>query len=296
MRGLSSVTVAICVYAILLLTGCSNSKEIVYSGQLEATTVRILAPTAGTIRTFPQQEGDKVVTGSLIAQIDIEKLQAQLQQNNASGQEIDSNKAVLTEQSNQLNIQLEQTNRQLERSKILERTGAISSQNMEDMESKVALLQSQLVQVTKQKRALEDKAKQLTSLAKVISLQINDAQVLSPISGVVLSTYAEAGEQTAPGALLAEVANLEEMTVRIYLPLEKLAKVKLGQTVSVRLDGVAKSIPGIVSTIASNAEFTPKTIMTPETRRNLVYAVKIKVSNVDGVLKIGLPVGVTLSS
>ena len=50
----------------LLLTGCAGSKSVAYSGQLEATTIRILAPVAGPIHRFPLQEGDKIVTGALV--------------------------------------------------------------------------------------------------------------------------------------------------------------------------------------------------------------------------------------
>ncbi len=53
-------------------------------------------------------------------------------------------------------------------------------------------------------------------------------------------------------------------------------------------DGTLKSLPGTVSWIASEAEFTPKTIQTREERVHLVYALKVRVQN-DGSLKIGMP-------
>ena len=58
----------------------------------------------------------------------------------------------------------------------------------------------------------------------------------------------------------------------------------------VRIDGMDKELQGIVGWISPKAEFTPKTIMTPETRTSLVYAVKINIENPDGILKDGMPV------
>jgi HlyD family secretion protein len=82
------------------------------------------------------------------------------------------------------------------------------------------------------------------------------------------------------------------MEVRIYVPLKKLAELKIGQTVSVKVDGLSQTLAGKISWIAAEAEFTPKTILTAETRTTLVYAVKVKIANTQGVLKIGMPVEV----
>ena len=67
---------------------------------------------------------------------------------------------------------------------------------------------------------------------------------------------------------------------------------KNNQEVNIRIDGRKEILPGKVSWISPKAEFTPKTILTPETRSSLVYAVKIIVPNPHGVLKHGMPVEV----
>jgi HlyD family secretion protein len=80
------------------------------------------------------------------------------------------------------------------------------------------------------------------------------------------------------------------MTLRVYISEKQLAAVKVGQKVTVKIDGTdeMKSYAGTISWIAAQAEFTPKVIQTKEERINLVYAVKVKVKN-DGSLKIGMP-------
>jgi HlyD family secretion protein len=70
--------------------------------------------------------------------------------------------------------------------------------------------------------------------------------------------------------------------------------VKHGQEVKIRVDGVRETLPGRVSWVSPKAEFTPKTILTPETRTSLVYAVKVTVPNPKRILKHGMPVEVIM--
>jgi HlyD family secretion protein len=77
----------------------------------------------------------------------------------------------------------------------------------------------------------------------------------------------------------------------VYLSQAQLTEIKIGQEVTVKVDGPNEymtEFPGTVSWVSSEAEFTPKTIQTKETRVDLVYAVKIRVKN-NGELKIGMP-------
>ena len=87
-----------------------------------------------------------------------------------------------------------------------------------------------------------------------------------------------------------KIADVENMHLRAYITNDQLAKVKLNQQVTVRVDGgndEQKSYTGTVSWISDKSEFTPKNIQTKNERANLVYAVKISVKN-DGFLKIGM--------
>lgn len=106
----------------------------------------------------------------------------------------------------------------------------------------------------------------------------------------MLAKYAEAGELASVGKPLMKVADLEHMHLRAYFTSDQLAGLELGQRVTVTADfGGEQQVdyPGRIVWIASESEFTPKTIQTRDSRANLVYAVKIAVEN-DGKLKIGL--------
>jgi HlyD family secretion protein len=80
------------------------------------------------------------------------------------------------------------------------------------------------------------------------------------------------------------------MELRVYISETQLELIKIGQEVNIKIDteNDLKSYKGIITWIASEAEFTPKIIQTKEERVALVYALKINVKN-DGSLKIGMP-------
>jgi HlyD family secretion protein len=102
--------------------------------------------------------------------------------------------------------------------------------------------------------------------------------------------YAEAGEVIAMGRPVYKVADLETLYLRAYITSSQLTQIKLNQQVKVYSDfgeNEQREYDGIITWIASEAEFTPKTIQTKEERANLVYAIKIFVKN-DGYLKIGM--------
>ncbi|MDE6027112.1 MAG: HlyD family efflux transporter periplasmic adaptor subunit, partial [Muribaculaceae bacterium] len=122
-----------------------------------------------------------------------------------------------------------------------------------------------------------------------IEEQIKKSKINSPLTGVVLLKYAETGEFAAPGRPLCKIADLNNVYLRSYFTVSQLADIKIGQKVKVVADfGGDKQYeyPGVITWIAEESEFTPKSIQTNDSRANLVYAVKIAVKN-DGRLKLG---------
>ena len=132
----------------------------------------------------------------------------------------------------------------------------------------------------------------LSAQATNIKIQLRDAGIVAPQNGTILTVYARQGEYVQPGSPILDLADLSIMTVRVYVPLHKLAMIKINQEVHVYVDGVVKPLYGKVAWVSAEAEFTPKTILTPETRTTLVYAVKVRIANPQGLLKIGMPVDV----
>jgi HlyD family secretion protein len=112
----------------------------------------------------------------------------------------------------------------------------------------------------------------------------------APISGLVLERPVHIGEVAMPGAPLLTVADLDSVSLTIYVPEGQLGKVGLGQPVSVTVDAYPDRVfAGTVTFVSGQAEFTPKNVQTKEERVSMVFAVKVKLPNPDHALKPGMP-------
>jgi HlyD family secretion protein len=125
---------------------------------------------------------------------------------------------------------------------------------------------------------------------QIIEAQLADSQAVSPVGGVVLVKAAEPGEILAAGTSVVTVGDIDHPWLRGYISERDLGRVKLGDRARVTTDSFpGKVYSGRVSFIASEAEFTPKQIQTPEERVKLVYRVKIDVENPAHELKSNMP-------
>jgi HlyD family secretion protein len=130
-------------------------------------------------------------------------------------------------------------------------------------------------------------AKAALALAKS---RLADAAIVSPLSGVVLSKNVEPGDVVAAGTPVVTVAALDNVWIRGYVEETDLGRIRLGQPARVGADTYPGRVySGRLSFIASQAEFTPKSVETRKERVRLVYRVKIEVANPDGSLKPGMP-------
>jgi len=114
--------------------------------------------------------------------------------------------------------------------------------------------------------------------------------IAAPVGGLVLERSIHAGELAAPGATLLTLGDLDEVTLTVYVPADKLGQVHIGQQVEVRVDSFPEQVfLGTVAAIAHEAEFTPRNVQTQEERVNMVFAVDVCIPNPDHVLKPGMP-------
>lgn len=143
------------------------------------------------------------------------------------------------------------------------------------------------LETIEQARAELTRAQEALGLAET---RLGYAELRSPVSGVVLSEHVEAGEYVSPGAPVVTVGDLDMVWLRGYLDETDLGRVRIGQRVVVKTDGrPGKAYEGVLAFIASEAEFTPKSVQTDKERVKLVYRVKIDIPNPDGELKPGMP-------
>ncbi len=119
---------------------------------------------------------------------------------------------------------------------------------------------------------------------------IADGTVRAPLDGVILEKSAEIGEVVAAGTTIASLGDINKPWLRGYIRQQDQGRVKLGMKVRVTTDSYPDKVyEGRLSYIASEAEFTPKQIQTPEERVKLVYRIKVEVANPRQELKLNMP-------
>jgi HlyD family secretion protein len=304
---MKKVTIALSV--LLIMQSCGNKKENYdASGSFEADEVVVSSELGGQLLQFNVNEGDSLPGGQVVGVIDSTNLALQKEQVKATIRSLSEKTNNVQPQvellQQQLSVQQSQLKNLLhekDRTERLVQADAATSKQLDDINSQIDVLHRQM-QVTQQQiavqknntntqnRSILSEAGPLQTQQAQVQERISKSRIVNPISGTVITKYAEQGEITTPGKALYKIADLSYLNLRAYVTGAQLSQVKLGQQVKVMVDDGAKNYrtyTGTITWISDKAEFTPKTIQTKEERANLVYAVKIKVRN-DGYLKIGM--------
>lgn len=126
---------------------------------------------------------------------------------------------------------------------------------------------------------------------RILDVQRQDYVLRSPIAGIVTRVPARVGETAMPGEILLAIANLDRLKLTVYVREADLARVAVGQRLTLTADPFPNRTFGArVSSINARAEFTPRNVQTQADRLNLVFGVRAIVANADGALKPGMPV------
>lgn len=278
----------------LLTAACGRSGDFDATGTFEATEVVVSAEATGRILRFDAEEGDVLEAGRQVGAIDTVQLYLQKLQLERQRASVVSNRPDIAKQAASLREQIAKQQTERRRVENLLRDGAATTKQLDDIDAQIKVLNGQL---EAQLSTLRNNAASIDENSSSIDLQIAriedqlaKCRIASPVAGTVLAKYSEAGELASVGRPLMKVADLDRIYLRAYFTSDQLAGLKLGQEVIVTADFGGDSridYPGRIVWIASESEFTPKTIQTRDSRANLVYAAKIAVEN-DGRLKIGL--------
>lgn len=277
----------------LIMASCQSKPAYDATGIFEATTVTVSAETSGKILSLDITEGDTVRAGRCVAVVDTTLLVLQGKQIESQQSSAENSSPDIAAQAASLRSQIAYQQNECERIARLLADGAATQKQSDDANAALRTLRAQLEgllsTLVKNKNSISDNAVALQYQREQIDEQIAKSSIKSPIDGMVLSKYAEAGEYATPGRQLFKVANLNDIYLRSYFTANQLADLRIGQKVTVIADFGGDEqfeYPGTISWIAQESEFTPKSIQTNDSRANLVYAVKVAVKN-DGRLKLG---------
>ncbi|WP_434631716.1 efflux RND transporter periplasmic adaptor subunit [Thermoanaerobacterium thermosaccharolyticum] len=138
------------------------------------------------------------------------------------------------------------------------------------------------------------KVEQAQAAYDLSNLMVKKGVITSPISGTIIDTYFNAGEIITPGGNIAEISDLSNLWIKIYVPEKYLYKVSLNKDVTVNVNSINKKISGKVVYISPNGEFTPKNTTTESSKEDIVYEVKIQIKGNVKELKPGMLADVTI--
>ena len=290
-----SVSLCLCVS---LLAGCREEKPDAY-GNFEATEVVVSAEVGGQLLRFEPDEGERLAGGVLTALVDTgtQSLARQelVSQRAASATRV----AEAQAQVRVLRAQLATAREEYARTMRLFRAEAATAQELNRAEGEVRTLEQRIAAAEAAVGAVGQDVGSVDVRVAQAEDRIRKSRVVNPVAGTVLTTYAEAGEYVQPGQPLYKIANLDTLTLRAYVSGAQLPAVRIGAPVRVRVDrdgDALDELPGRVSWVAAQAEFTPTPIQTRDERTEQVYAIRVRVPNPAGRLKIGMPGEVVLKN
>jgi HlyD family secretion protein len=284
------------------------------SGNIEAHESLVSFKVTGRIIDLPVDEGMTIKAGNLLARLDSDDYRQQVAEDESlirvrdrqlalglagsRTQDIEAAKlAVLDAQAD-----LEQKKKDFARYQALYEKDEIPGQTRDLAATNVTRAQAtydraqqiynELVEGTrKEELAVEhSNVHQADENLRMSRIRLAYTVLRAPFTGVVLVRQAELGEVVSPGTPIVTIGDLDHLWVRVYVPETDLGKVHWGQAVDVRTDTYPDKIyHGRVSFVASEAEFTPKSVQTEKERVTLVYRVKVDVENPNWELKPGMP-------
>ena len=277
---------------LLFAIACSKDGKPDAYGTFEANEVVVSAETTGQLLTFTPIEGAQLARGAVVAVVDTSQLSLEKQQLVAQRQATGSRVNEVSQQIRVLEIQRQIARRNYERTRRLFDEKAATAQQLDQAERDYRVLAAQIDAARAQQQSIGREVSSGEARVAQITQRLGKSHIENPEKGTVLATFTRAGEIVQPGQPLYRIANLDTLTFRAYVAESQLSSFKLGGQVVVHIDmgeGKLLSKTGTVTWVSPKAEFTPTPVQTRDERADLVYAVKIRVENSGGLLKIGMP-------
>jgi len=287
-------------------------------GNVDIRQVDLGFRVSGRIAEMPVEEGAHVKAGTALAKLDVRPLDdkvavasAQIElataeldkrRNGNRPQDIAQAEAALAQQQ----ANLAKAREDYERRKPLIESGAISKALFDQTVAAYRAAQAQveaasqalaLQRAGSRREDIEAAAAQLSSARAQrasAATDLADAVLTAPSDGTILTRAREPGAIVQAGETVFTLTIDKPVRVRAYVPEPELSRIAPGMKVAVSVDGNPKAYEGTIGYISPTAEFTPKTVETESLRSDLVYRLRIIVTDADGGLRQGQPVTVNV--
>jgi HlyD family secretion protein len=272
------------ILAALLACAGGEQRPDTYTGTVEVTEVEVAPLLPGRLELIAVERGDRVESGQLLFEIDTSM--TELERTVREGQVSQAQAAIETTQAQAraASAQVATFTRELERMKKLEAAGAGTNQQVSTLQGQLDAAQAQLGAARKGVAQAEAVKSQAEASLALVDKKLEESTGYAPLSGVVLSRNREPGEVLAAGMSVVTLGDLDHPKLRVYVPLLVVERIAVGGAVSVFLDADPdQARTGTIDWIASQAEFTPRDILTPEERVKQVFAVDIALEPGPGI-------------
>lgn len=247
------------------------------NGRLEAREVDVALKFAGKLATVNVWEGDEVKAGQELARLDVPDLEAQLHAVQAA-------RTVATEamQAAQEKLRIRQIETGFAQ-RDMERVQGLAARNLAPQQLLDQNRTAWRRAVREQQAASEELQRSSAAIveanARVAEIQsrLQDARLIAPRDGRVLYRLAEPGEVLKEGGKVITVIDLADVYMVVYLPEREAGRIAIGAEAQIRLDAwPERPLPGRVTFVSPQAQFTPKQVETATERQKLVFRVKVQ--------------------
>jgi HlyD family secretion protein len=249
------------------------------NGRIEATQVDVAAKYPGRLATLTVDEGDEVTAGQVVGTISSPEVEAQLR--GAQAQVLGSKKAMATTEAliAQRNSDLTFTKTDLERGQTLLERGNITQQAVDQRRNRFEDAEAGYRAAIEQRDQAQFAIKSAEADVQRLEAILVDLVLVSPRSGRVQYRLVRAGEVVAPGQRVLTILDLNDVYMTIYLPATDAGKIAIDDEARIIADPIPEYvIPATISFVATDAQFTPKSVETDDERQKLMFRVKLRVN------------------
>ena len=289
-------------------------------GNVDIREVQLAFRQPGRIAAMTFEEGDQVATGARMAVLDagpyrdglaaadaavaVARAERDKLRNGLRPQELVRAREALRQAS----AVATEADRNLQRQLGLQASGAASQRTLDVARAaqeqaaaglksaQAALSQAQEGARSEDIEAAEARLQAAQAARAQAATALADATLLAPGPGTVITRVREPGSMVN-GQTPVYVLSLDRpVYVRAYVGETELGRIAPGARVTLRSDSSTRVYHGQVGFISPRAEFTPKTVETTDLRTDLVYRLRIVVTDSDAALRQGMPVTIDVNA
>src|SRR5271166_2395488 len=248
------------------------------NGRLEAEQVEIATKYPGGIAAVLAKEGDMVQAGAVLARMDTVELEAQLASAKAQVRRNEAEKAMAEALIVQRISERTFQEQEFRRTSTLNKQGWAPTEKLDDISNKLKSAQATYDTAVASRDAATAAIAAGQAEVKRLQSQIDDSTLVAPAGGRIQYKLAEPGEVLSAGGRVLTLLDLSDVYMTIFVPARVAGPLAVGDDARVTLDPLPGYVfPAKVTFVATEAQFTPKTVETPEEREKLMFRIKLTI-------------------